>query len=144
GVGSRMFAREGSGLQYRMIGVSGSHHELTHHRNNPDMISRVRQINTYHVQQLAYLAGRLREVREGEGTLLDGCMVAYGCAIADGNRHTHHDLPVLLLGGGLRPGRHVRYPRETPVANLWLALLDRFGARTERLGDSTGLLPGLA
>src|SRR5262249_1188164 len=138
---------EGSGLQYRMIGVSGAHHELTHHRNNPDMVGRVRQINTYHVRQLAYLVGRLREVREGEATLLDSCMVAYGCAIADGNRHTHHDLPVLLLGRGgdsVRPGRHVRYRRETPVANLWLSMLDRFGAPTERLGDSTGRLQGLS
>jgi hypothetical protein len=142
-----MFAREGSNMQYRMVGVSGSHHELTHHRNDADMIAKVRLINTYHVQQFAYLINKLKSIREGDGTLLDNCMVAYGSALADGNRHTHHDLPILLAGRGggtIRTGRHVRYPRETPLNNLWLAMLDRFGARTARLGDSTGILHGLA
>ncbi len=142
-----MFAREGSNLQYRMVGVSGSHHELTHHRGNDEMIGSVRQINTYHVRQFAYLVGKLKSIREGDGTLLDNCMVAYGSALADGNRHTHHDLPVLLAGKGggtIRTGRHVRYERETPLNNLWLAMLERFGTRAETLGDSTGVLPGLA
>ena len=141
-----MFAREGSGLQYSMLGVSGAHHELTHHRNDPAMIDKVRAINLYHVQQLAYFLGKLKSIREGEGSLLDNCMVAYGSALADGNRHTHHDLPVLLAGKGggtIRTGRHIRYAQETPLNNLWLSMLERFGARTPRLGDSTGLLPNL-
>ncbi|MCI0738467.1 MAG: DUF1552 domain-containing protein [Gemmataceae bacterium] len=141
-----MVAREGSNLQYRMIGVTGGHHELTHHRNDPRMIDSVRAINTYHVRQFAYLVEKLKSIREGEGTLLDQCMVAYGSAIGDGNRHTHHDLPILLAGKGggtIRTGRHVRYPRETPVTNLWLAMLERFGTRVATLGDSTGVLTGL-
>ncbi len=141
-----MVAREGSNLQYRMIGVTGGHHELTHHRNDPRMIDSVRAINTYHVRQFAYLVEKLKSIREGEGTLLDQCMVAYGCAIGDGNRHTHHDLPILLAGKGggtIRTGRHARYPRETPVTNLWLAMLERFGTRVATLGDSTGVLTGL-
>jgi hypothetical protein len=142
-----MFGREGSNLQYRMAGVSGSHHELTHHRNNPEMVASVRKINTYHVQQLAHLVEKLKSIPEGDGTLLDNCMVAYGSALADGNYHTHHDLPVLLIGkggGSVRPGRHIRYPRETPVNNLWLSMLDRFGCHVDRLGDSNGLLPELS
>jgi hypothetical protein len=142
-----MFAREGSGLQYRMVGVTGSHHELTHHQNDAAKIASVRTINTYHIRQFAYLVEKLKSVREGDGTLLDNCMIAYGSALADGNRHTHHDLPILVAGkggGALRTGRHIRYPRETPLTNLWLAMLDRFGARTESLGDSTGILQGLA
>jgi hypothetical protein len=142
-----MFAREGSSLQYRMAGVTGSHHELTHHQNDAAKIASVRTINIYHIRQFAYLIDRLKAIREGEGTLLDNCMIAYGSAIGDGNRHTHHDLPILVAGkagGTLRTGRHVRFPRETPLNNLWLAMLDRFGARTESLGDSTGVLQGLS
>jgi hypothetical protein len=144
---SFMYAREGSNQQYRMVGVSGGHHELTHHMNNAEKIANIRKINTYHIDQFAYLLTRLKAVREGEGTLLDNCMIAYGSAIGDGNRHTHHDLPVLLAGKGggtIRTGRHVRYERETPLNNLWLAMLERFGARTDRLGDSTGVLGNLA
>lgn len=142
-----MFAREGSNLQYRMAGVSGAHHELTHHQGDAAKISSVKTINTYHVRQLAYLLDKLKSVREGDGTLLDNCMIAYGSAIGDGNRHTHHDLPILLCGKGggtIRTGRHVRYGRETPLNNLWLAMLDRFGARVNTLGDSTGILGNLA
>jgi hypothetical protein len=142
-----MFAREGSDQKYRMIGVSEGHHELTHHRNDPAMQAKVRKINTYHVEQFAYLVGKLKAVPEGDGTLLDNCMVAYGSALGDGNRHTHHDLPVLLAGkggGSLKTGRHVRYPKETPLNNLWLAMLDRMGAPTAQLGDSTGVLEGLS
>jgi hypothetical protein len=142
-----MFAREGSDQRYRMIGISEGHHELTHHRNDPVMIEKVRKINTFHIEQFAYLLGKLKSVPEGDGTLLDSCMIAYGCGNADGNRHTHHDLPILLAGkggGSLKTGQHLRYPRETPVNNLWLAMLDRMGARTEKLGDSTGVLDGLS
>jgi hypothetical protein len=111
------------------------------------MIEKVGKINTFHVEQFAYLVGKLKSVKEGEGTLLDSCMVAYGSAIGDGNRHTHHDLPILLAGkggGSIKSGRHVRYERETPLNNLWLAMLDRMGATTEKLGDSTGKLDGLS
>jgi hypothetical protein len=142
-----MLGREGSEQRYRMIGISEGHHELTHHRNDPAMMAKVRAINTYHVQQLAYLLGKLKSVREGDSTLLDSCMIAYGSGNSDGNRHTHHELPILLAGkggGSIRTGRHVRYPRETPLNNLWLALLHRMGAPTDQLGDSTGPLEGLA
>jgi hypothetical protein len=146
-VATFMFGREGSEQRYPMVGVSEGHHELTHHQNNPAKIEKVRAINTFHVQQFAHLIGRLKSIPEGEGTLLDSCMIAYGSGNADGNRHTHHDLPFLLMGqggGSLKAGRHIRYPQETPLNNLWLSMLDRMGAHTEALGDSTGLLEGLS
>jgi hypothetical protein len=142
-----MFGREGSDQKYRMIGISEGHHELSHHRNNPAMQAKIGQINTYHMGQFAYLLAKLKSIPEGDGTLLDGCMIAYGSAIGDGNRHTHHELPILLAGkggGSIRTARHIRYPRETPLNNLWLALLDRMGAPTEKLGDSTGRLDALS
>jgi hypothetical protein len=74
-------------------------------------------------------------------------MLAYGSGIGDGNRHNHDELPLLVVGRGggtLKTGRHVRYSGRPPLNNLWLSLLDRFGARADKLGDSTGLLPDLA
>jgi len=89
----------------------------------------------------------LKAIREGEGTLLDHSMIVYGSGIADGNAHNHDNLPVLLAGGGggtIRPGRHMRYAKETPMANLYVSMLERMGAPAERFGDSTGLLKELA
>ena len=145
-IGAFMFGREGSNQRYKMLGISEGHHELSHHRNDPEMQAKIREINTFHIRQLAYLVGKLKAIPEGESSLLDSCMLAYGSAIGDGNRHTHDNLPVLLLGRGggtLKSGRHLRYPEQTPLNNLWLSMLDRFGAPTQALGDSTGLLANL-
>jgi hypothetical protein len=141
-----MLGREGSEQKYRMVGVNEGHHSISHHMNRQENLDKLKVINTYLVTQLAYLTGKLKSVPEGEGTLLDNCMVAFGSAIADPNRHNHHDLPVLLVGRGggtIRTGRHVRYKAETPLNNLWLAMLERFGAKAPKLGDSTGVLDGL-
>lgn len=142
-----MFGREGSNQKYTMVGVSEGHHDITHHQNKPELQAKIRAINTFHIEQFAYLLGKLKGIREGEGTLLDNCMLAYGSAIADGNRHEHGDLPLLLAGKGggtIQTGRHLRFKTETPLNNLWLALLERLGAPTRQLGDSTGVLQGLA
>ena len=124
-----MFGREGSEQNYRMVGITEGHHELTHHRNDPAKIAKVRTINTFHIQQFAYLLGKLKAIPEGDGTLLDNCMIAYGSGNSDGNRHSHDNLPLLLAGKGggtIKTGRHVRYPNETPLNNLWLAMLGRW------------------
>jgi hypothetical protein len=140
------FANEGSNRPYRDVGISEGHHDLSHHRRQQEKMEKIQRINHFHVQQLAYVLGRLKAVKEGAGTLLDSCMIAYGSGNSDGNRHNHDDLPILLLGQGggtLRAGRHVVYPRNTPLNNLWLSLLDRMGAKVEGFGDSTGRLGGL-
>jgi hypothetical protein len=141
-----MLATGGSGSSYPFIGVPEPHHPLSHHGKNPQKIAKIRKINRYHVEQLAYLLAKMRAVKEGEGTLLDNTMLVYGSAIGDGNRHNHDDLPILLAGGGggsLQTGRHLRYDRWTPLNNLYLSMLDRVGAPTDSLGDSTGRLPRL-
>jgi hypothetical protein len=138
-----MVAHDGSNRAYPSIGVSEGHHDLSHHGNDASKKQKIAQINRFHTTQFAYFLEKLRAVKEGEGSLLDNCMIVYGSAIADGNAHAHHDLPVLLAGKGggtLTPGRHVRYPTETPMCNLFLAMLDRMGASVERFGDSTGIL----
>jgi hypothetical protein len=144
---SFMMAREGSNRPYRTIGVSDGHHSVTHHQNDPEKIAKVAKINAYHVQTFAYMLEKLRTTRDGEGTLLDHCQILYGSSISDGNAHTHHDLPLILAGGAagqIKSGRHIRYPKETPMNNLLLTMLDQAGVHAEKLGDSTGEIPSLA
>jgi hypothetical protein len=141
-----VFANEGSNRPYRDIGIPEGHHDLSHHRRKQEKMAKIQKINHFHVQQLAYLVGKLREIREGGGTLLDHCMIVYGSGNSDGNRHNHDDLPVLLLGQGsgtVKPGRHLRYARNTPLNNLWVEMLERMGVAVEKFGDSDGRLAGL-
>lgn len=145
-VSTHMLANEGSNRTYPSIGVRGGHHSLSHHGGDKAKIEAIRKINRFHTEQLAYFLGKLAAIPEGEGRLLDHCTIVYGSGISDGNRHNHDDLPVLIAGrggGGLMTGRHVRYARNTPMANLYLSLLDRMGVKAERFGDSTGKLSGL-
>jgi hypothetical protein len=141
-----MLADEGSNRNYRHIGVPEGHHDLSHHQGDPKKHAKIRDINRFHVTQLAYFLERLKAIPEGDGTLLDNCMIVYGAGISDGNRHNHENLPVLLAGRGrgtVDPGRHVRYDFETPMTNLFLSMLDRVGAPVDFLGDSTGRLSNL-
>ena len=141
-----VLANEGSNRSYQFIDVPDGHHDLSHHGNDESKKSKIRQINTFHIRQLAYLLEKLQSIPEGDGTLLDHCMIAYGSGNSDGNAHNHDNLPVVLAGGGcgtLRTGRHVSYAKETPLSNLWVSMLDRLEVDIERLGDSTGALPDL-
>jgi Protein of unknown function (DUF1552) len=145
-VATFVFANEGSNKPYPFIGVSDGHHDLSHHGKDKKKLEKIREINTFHVRQLAYLLEKLKGVKEGDGTLLDHCMVAYGSGNSDGDRHNHEELPILLAGRGcgtINPGRHIVYPKETPLNNLWLSMLDRMDVKLPNLGDSTGALPGL-
>lgn len=138
-----MVGREGSMRTYPEIGVPDPHHPLTHHRNNAEWMARVEQINVFHAELFASFIDKLKATPEGDSNLLDRSMVVYGSGLSDGNRHTHEDLPVLIVGRGgglLRTGRHVVYESQTPMNNLYLTLMDGMGVRTEQLGDSTGKL----
>ena len=129
-----------------MVGVTDGHHDLSHHENKAEKKAKISKINTFHTTQLAYFLAKLKGIREGDGTLLDHCMICYGSGNSDGNAHNHDDLPILLAGGGsgsLTPGRHVKFAKETPLNNLWLALLARMGIKQDTLGDSTGELKGI-
>jgi hypothetical protein len=146
-VATFVLANEGSNKPYPFIEVPEGHHDLSHHGNDGAKKAKIRQINTFHVKQLAYLLTRLQATPEGDGTLLDHAMLAYGSGNSDGNAHNHDDLPILLAGGGcatLKTGRHIRYPDETPLTNLWLSMLDRMEINVDKLGDSSGALPNLS
>ena len=108
--------------------------------------SKIRQINLFHTEQLAYFLKKLDAVQEGDGTLLDHSMIAYGSGNSDGNSHNHDNLPILVAGSGcgtIKPGRHIRFDQETPISNLWVSMLNRMDVDVAKLGDSTGELPGL-
>jgi hypothetical protein len=138
-----MIGGEGSNRSYPEIGAAGGHHELSHHLEDPEKVAKIRAINKYHVEQFGYFLDQLRDTPEGDGTLLDHCMIVYGSGLSDGNAHRHEDLPVLIAGRGcgtITSGRHVRYPVETPMTNLYVSLLDRMGVPADSLGDSTGEL----
>jgi hypothetical protein len=142
-VSTLMVGRESSIRSYDQIAIPESHHQLSHHRNDPANLAKLTRIQTYHLGFFARFVARLRAARDGDGSLLDRCLLVYGAGIADSNRHTHERLPVLVVGrgnGSLRTGRHVDLGRDTPLTNLHLALLDRLQVRPGRLGDSTGLL----
>ena len=145
-VATFVFANDGSNRNYREIGVSDGHHDLSHHGNDPARQAKLRAINRFHAEQYGYLLGRLKATREGEGTLLDHSMIVYGSGISDGNAHSHDDLPILIGGGGngtIQPGRHIRFPAETPLSSLHLSLMGRMGVSVPSFGDSRGPLPSL-
>ncbi|MFN4261347.1 MAG: DUF1552 domain-containing protein [Gemmataceae bacterium] len=145
-VATFVLANEASNKPYPFIGVAEGHHDLSHHGGDAAKQAKIRQINLFHLKQLAYLLRKMNDTREGDGTLLDHAMLVYGSGIHDGNAHNHDDLPILLAGGGcgtLSPGRHIHYPKETPLNNLWLSMLNRMDITVEKLGDSTGTLPHL-
>jgi hypothetical protein len=141
-----MLANEGSNRSYSLIGVPEGHHDLSHHGGAKEKQEKIRQINRFHVTQLAYLLEKLNSIKEGDATVLDNSMVVYGGGISDGDRHNHDDLPILVAGRGggtIHTGRHITYPDNTPLNNLYLSLLDRMGIPAEHLGDSTGKLQQL-
>ena len=146
-VATFVLANEGSNKSYEAVDVTDGHHYLSHHGGDEEKIAKIRKINIFHMQQLAYFLEKLDATVEGEGSLLDHSMILYGSGNADGNRHSHHDLPILLAGNGcgtIISGRHIRYPKETPLNNLWLSMLNRMDVDVAKLGDSTGSLSGLS
>jgi hypothetical protein len=142
-----LLAKESGANVYPESGVDAAHHSVSHHGNNPDKMARVAKINQYHVKTFAYFLEKLQATSDGDGSLLDHATILYGGGLSDGNLHTHNELPIMVLGGGagrLKGGRHLRYPKGTPLTNLHVTLLDKLGVPTDRLGDSTGVLQNLA
>ena len=143
---SFMLANEGTNRTYPMAGVNDGWHHISHHGRDKEKLDKLARIDRYLVEQFGYFLGKLKSIKEGERTLLDNSLVLFGSAIADSDRHAHDDLPILLAGRGggtVKPGRHVNYPNETPLNNLFLSMAERTGVNLDRLGDSSGVLKGL-
>jgi len=143
-VATFMVGHEMGGRAYPELGFGDQHHSLTHHQGDKAKIEKVIQINVFHANLYQYFLEKMRSVPDGDGSLLDRSLLVYGSPLSDGNMHLYRDLPVLLVAGaatGIAGNRHVRYPDDTPMANLYLTLLDRLGVNVERFGDSTGQVP---
>ena len=142
-----MMSREVSPRTYPELGIPDPHHGLSHHQNRPEQMAKLAKLNRHHVEQLAYFMEKLAATPDGDGTLLDQVLIQYGCGISDGNQHLHVNLPVLVAGGAagaVEGGRHLRVAEETPLTNLQLAVLEKLGVPTEKLGDSTGVVKHLS
>jgi hypothetical protein len=145
-VSTLMVARDGSNKTYRELGLTEGHHTCSHHGKDEAKIAAIKKIDLFHMEQFAYFVQKLKETKEGNGSMLDNSMVMLGSGISDGDRHNHNELPVLVAGrggGAIKPGRHTRYPRETPLCNLYVSMLGAMGVKTTSFGDSTGPLTGL-
>jgi len=136
-------ARETSNRTYPEIGVSDSHHPLSHHGNDPAKIERMAKINAFHVSLFAEYLAKLAATPEGDGSLLDNSLLLYGSGMGNPNVHDHTNLPIIVAGGkaaGVQGNRHLRSEKTIPLANLHLTLLDKAGVKLEKFGDSSGVI----
>jgi hypothetical protein len=142
-----MFGNAVSNINYSFLqGVSGSHHEMSHHQNKDEKLDQYERITRWHVEQFAYVVDRLRHIREGDSNVLDNSMILFGSGLRDGNSHDPHDLPLLLAGRGggrLRGGVHVRSSSDSPMANLLLTMLRALDVPAKSFADSTGPIDSL-
>jgi hypothetical protein len=140
------FTRELSNRTYLEIGVPEPHHPTSHHGNDPVKVEKIARINTYHISIFANFLEKLKATPDGDGSLLDNTIYLYGSGMGNPSLHDHVKLPILVAGGastGLRGGRHLKYEKGTPLANLHMTLLDRVGVHLDSFGDSNGSIDGL-
>ncbi len=139
-----LMAHDGSNRSFQDIGVSDGHHSLSHHQRNPKNLEKLAKIDLFYMEQLAYFLDRLKNTPDVDGkSLLHNSMIVYGGCISDGDKHNHNDLPIIVAGnagGAFSPGRHVELGEDVPLANLYLRMLEEFGVKEKRFGDSTGAL----
>jgi hypothetical protein len=146
-VASFMLGRDGSNRAYPEIGISDGHHSISHHQGDTERLEKLIKIDELHVALFGYMLKRLQETADGDGTLLDHSLIVFGSSISESNIHTHDDLPIVLAGaanGHVKGNRHIVYPKETPLNNLFLNMFDAAGLPdVQGLGDSTGRLADL-
>lgn len=142
-----LFGNSVSNANFSFVdGVSEGHHSVSHHQDEEEKLRQYQLINRWHVEQYAYLLRKLASMKEGDSTVLDNSMVMFGSGLRDGNAHSPHNLPILLGGRGggrIATGQHLLYGEDTPLANLFVSMLDAFGTPVERFADSTGPLCGV-
>jgi hypothetical protein len=134
------FADEESNQSYPWADAPVPHHGTSHHMGDPSKIAMLTKINAYHLKNFVSMLNKLDKIQEGNGSILDNSLIAYGSGISDGQKHNHDNLPLVLVGkagGGVSTGRHVQY-NNIPINNMWLGMLDQVGAHWDAVGDSTG------
>jgi len=147
-VSSFMFGNDVTGRNFSFLeGVNGGHHDLSHHSNDGKKLDQYEKINRWHVEQYAYMLDRMKDIKEGEGSLLDHSMVAFGSPIRDGNSHNPRNVPIVVAGGGkagLKTGKHVVFEEGTPLCGLWISMLETAGVKANDLGDASDGLRGIS
>lgn len=147
-VSSFMFGNDVTGRNFSFLeGVNGGHHDLSHHSNDGTKLDQYERINRWHVEQYGYMLDRMKEIKEGDGSLLDTSMVAFGSPIRDGNAHDPKNVPIVVAGGskaGLKTGKHMVYDEGTPLCGLWISMLETAGVKANQLGDANDGLRGIA
>ena len=135
--------KEQTNRAYPELGVTDAHHAISHHQHDPAKLEKAAKINAYHVGLTAHFLEKLKATPDGDGTLLDHSLILHGGGISDADQHSHIDLPLVLIGGagGVKGGRILTHPVDTPMNNLLVAMLDRVGVPAEKFGDATGELP---
>ena len=144
---SLMYGREASLRTYAEIGIPEPHHPLTHHQGNKEWIEKFTRINVYHTENYATFLAKMKETKDGDGSLFDHSAMLYGSGLSEPNSHSKINLPTVVTGGAngrLKGGRHIAYPKGTPMANLFMNLLDFMDVHPETIGDSTGKLDYLS
>jgi hypothetical protein len=142
-VATLMYAKDLSPATYPESTNRSGFHGASHHANSKSNMDNFALINKYHVTMLAYFLDKLATTPDGDGTLLDHSMILYGSSMSNGNQHDHDPLPIVLVGGAngkLQGNRHIVTPKQTPMSNLLLGMLDKLGVRRDSFGDSTGVL----
>jgi len=135
--------KEQTNRAYPELGVNAAHHAVSHHQHDPIKFEQGSKINQYHIGLTAHFLDKLKSTPEGDGSLLDHSLVLHGGGISDANEHSHIDLPLVLIGGagGVKGGKVLRHPKDTPMNNLLLSMLERVGVNTDPFGDATSALP---
>jgi hypothetical protein len=140
-VATFLFGNEVSNRNFSFLeGVTGNHHSISHHKKDPRQLEQYARISTWHIEQYAYFLNRMKSIKEGDGTLLDSSMILFGSGLRDGDRHSPKNIPLVLAGQGggtLKTGRHLVFEQDTPLANLYLAMLNTMGIESSQFGDST-------
>ena len=139
--------REQSNRSYLEVGIPEPHHPTSHHGNNPDKLLAIAKINTFHMSLFSDFLQRMKDTPDGDGSLLDHSLYLYGSGIGNPNVHDHTNLPILVAGGaagGMKGGRHIKYDKPRPLANLHLTLLDKVGVHLDSFADSNGKIDELS
>ena len=142
-ISTLLYSHETSGTVYPKSGVREGFHNASHHSNNRKNMDQFAVLNRYHISTLTYFFDKLKNTPDGDGSLLDHSLILYGSTLSDGNEHNHDPLPVLLVGGAsgqIKGGRHLRAAPQTPMSNLMLSIIDKFGIQQNKFGDSTAKL----
>jgi hypothetical protein len=142
-----MFGNEVANTSFTFLeGVKGGHHDTSHHQKDPEKLRQYQLINRWHIEQYAYLLRKLRNMQEGESSVLDNSMILFGSGIRDGDAHSPHNAPIVVAGragGRFATGQHLVYAEDSPLSDLYVSMLDAFGTPVERFADSNGPLRGV-